>query len=124
MSSVTTVITPSANVAHRVCVHLSGGILHHDRHHHLYFCAGAHKRDRLLRSIGASKRDIYRVFNAETLTIGLYLRRPGHPVTLLLCIPANALIKNLTGISNVALLPAAGAVILVLISMLLTFIAA
>ena len=77
----------------------------------------------ILRSIGASKRDISRVFNAETITIGFISGALGILVTLLLCIPANAIIKHLTGISNVALLPAAGAVILVIISMLLTFIA-
>ena len=77
----------------------------------------------ILRSIGASKRDISRVFNAETITIGFISGALGILVTLLLCIPANAVIKHLTGIANVALLPAAGAVILVIISMLLTFIA-
>ena len=77
----------------------------------------------ILRSIGASKRDISRVFNAETITIGFISGALGILVTLLLCLPANAIIRHLTGISNVALLPAAGAVILVIISMLLTFIA-
>ncbi|MCF0120956.1 MAG: FtsX-like permease family protein, partial [Oscillospiraceae bacterium] len=77
----------------------------------------------ILRSIGASKRDISRVFNAETVTIGFIAGALGIIVTVLLCIPANAIIKNLTGISNVALLPAAGAAALVIISMLLTFVA-
>jgi putative ABC transport system permease protein len=63
------------------------------------------------------------VFNAETLIIGFVAGAIGIGVTLLLCLPANAIIKNLAGISGVAKLPWAGAVILVCISMLLTFIA-
>ena len=77
----------------------------------------------VLRSIGASKKDVSRIFNAETLIEGFVSGALGIIVTLLLCIPANAIIKNLTSISNVAQLPAAGAVILVVISMLLTLIA-
>lgn len=77
----------------------------------------------VLRSIGASKKDVSRIFNAETLIEGFVSGVLGIIVTLLLCIPANAIIKNLTTISNVAQLPAAGAVILVIISMLLTLIA-
>lgn len=77
----------------------------------------------VLRSIGASKKDVSRIFNAETLIEGFVSGALGIIVTLLLCIPANAIIKNLTTISNVAQLPAAGAVILVIISMLLTLIA-
>ena len=77
----------------------------------------------ILRSIGASKRDISRVFNAETLTVGFVSGMLGILVTVLLCIPVNMLIKALANISNVAQLPWAGGVILVAISMLLTFIA-
>lgn len=77
----------------------------------------------VLRSIGASKKDVSRIFNAETLIEGFVSGALGIIVTLLLCIPANAIIKNLTTISNVAQLPAAGAVILVIISILLTLIA-
>ena len=77
----------------------------------------------ILRSIGASKRDISRVFNAEALLIGFVAGALGILVTLLLCIPANAIILNLTEISNLAKLPPIGGVILVLISMLLSFIA-
>jgi putative ABC transport system permease protein len=77
----------------------------------------------ILRAIGASKKDVSRVFNAETLIIGFVAGAIGIGVTLLLCLPANAIIKNLAGISGVAKLPWAGAVILVCISMLLTFIA-
>jgi putative ABC transport system permease protein len=77
----------------------------------------------VLRSIGASKRDISRVFNAETLIIGFSAGLLGIVITALLCIPANAIVLHLTDIPNVALLPSTGAVALVLISMFLTFIA-
>ena len=77
----------------------------------------------VLRSIGASKKDVSRIFNAETLIDGFVSGALGIVVTLLLCIPANALIKHLTDISNVAQLPVAGGVILIIISMFLTFIA-
>ena len=77
----------------------------------------------VLRSIGASKKDVSRIFYAETLIEGFVSGALGIVVTLLLCIPANALIKHLTDISNVAQLPIAGGVILIIISMFLTFIA-
>lgn len=77
----------------------------------------------VLRSVGASKKDVSRIFNAETLIEGFVSGALGIVVTLLLCIPANALIKHLTDISNVAQLPVAGGVILIIISMFLTFIA-
>ena len=77
----------------------------------------------VLRSIGASKKDVSRIFNAETLIEGFVSGALGIVVTLLLCIPANALIKHLTDISKVAQLPVAGGVILIIISMFLTFIA-
>ncbi len=77
----------------------------------------------VLRSIGASKKDVSRVFNAETLIEGFVSGAMGIIITLILCIPANAVIKNVTDISNVAQLPVAGAVILVIVSMLLTTIA-
>lgn len=77
----------------------------------------------VLRSIGASKKDVSRVFNAETLIEGFVSGAMGIIITLILCIPANAVIKNVTDISNVAQLPVAGAVLLVIISMLLTTIA-
>ncbi len=77
----------------------------------------------ILRSIGASKRDISRVFNAETLTIGLGAGLFGIGLTLLLILPINSIIRHLTGLSGVAQLPIAGGVILIGISMLLTFIA-
>lgn len=77
----------------------------------------------ILRSIGASKKDISRVFNAETLLIGLVAGLIGIGITLLLLIPINMIIKSLSGISGIATLPVVGAIILVAISMLLTFIA-
>lgn len=77
----------------------------------------------ILRSIGASKRDISRVFNAETLIIGFSAGMIGILVTVLLDIPINLIIEHLADIKGVAKLPVAGAVILVIISMLLTVIA-
>ena len=77
----------------------------------------------ILRSIGASKRDISRVFNAETLIIGFTAGAIGVGTTALLCIPANIIIKNVTGISGVAALPLLGGAALVIVSMVLTFIA-
>lgn len=77
----------------------------------------------ILRSIGASKRDISRVFNAETLIVGFVAGMIGILATVLLNIPINIIIEAVGGIKNVAHLPVGGAVILVAISMLLTFIA-
>ena len=78
----------------------------------------------ILRAIGASKKDVSRVFNAETFIIGLIAGVLGIVITLLLCIPTNAIIYALTGFANVkAVLPPVAAVILVLISMGLTMIA-
>ncbi len=77
----------------------------------------------ILRAMGASKRDISNVFNAETLIVGFSAGVIGIGVTLLLNIPINIIIENITGIANVALLPWQGGVILVVISMLLTLIA-
>ena len=77
----------------------------------------------ILRAIGASKKDISRVFNAETFIEGLIAGVMGILITLLLTIPINIIIKNLSGISNVAILPIGGAIILVIISILLTTIA-
>lgn len=77
----------------------------------------------ILRAIGASKKDISRVFNAETLIIGLAAGVIGIGVTLLLCIPINAIIKAVAGVSGIASLPIAGGIILVAISVILTVIA-
>ena len=77
----------------------------------------------ILRAIGASKKDISRVFNAETLIEGLTAGVLGILVTLLLNIPINIIIKNVANISNVSILPLDGAIILIIISVLLTVIA-
>ena len=77
----------------------------------------------ILRSIGASKKDISRVFNAETFIIGLVAGILGIVVTLLLNIPINIIIKSITDIPNLASLPVVGGIILVAISMILTIIA-
>ena len=77
----------------------------------------------ILRSIGASRKDISRVFNAETLIIGFAAGAIGIGVTLLLVLLVNIILQGVTGITGIAQLPPAGAVILVLISMALTLIA-
>ena len=77
----------------------------------------------ILRAMGASKRDISNVFNAETIIIGLFAGAIGIGITLLLLIPINAIIKAITTIGGLAVLPTAGGIALVVISVLLTFIA-
>ena len=77
----------------------------------------------ILRAIGASKKDISRVFNAETIIEGLIAGILGVGITALLCIPASAIIEVLFDVPNVAQLPIGAAVVLVLISVFLTFIA-
>ncbi len=78
----------------------------------------------ILRAIGASKRDISRVFNAETLIIGFAAGAIGILTTVLLCLPINAILKAVTDMSNIkAVLPVGAAFILVAISMGLTLIA-
>lgn len=77
----------------------------------------------ILRAIGASKKDVTRVFNAETLIVGLAAGLIGIGVTELLCIPINIIIENLTDMANIASLPWQGGVILVTISVVLTMIA-
>ena len=78
----------------------------------------------ILRAVGASKRDVSRVFNAETLIVGLGAGLIGIGVTLLLLLPINAILLHFTGIAGLkAALPVQGAVILVVISALLTIIA-
>ena len=77
----------------------------------------------ILRSIGASKKDVSRVFNAETLIIGLVAGVLGIGVTLLLNIPINIIIESIVNISTIATLPVVGGIILVVISVLLTIIA-
>jgi len=77
----------------------------------------------VLRSVGASKRDIKHVFTAESFIIGLTSGVFGILITLLFIIPINILLKSFTGIAGLASLPVLGAVILISISVVLTFIA-
>lgn len=77
----------------------------------------------ILRAIGTSKKDISRVFNAETFIIGLISGLIGIGVTVLLSIPINSLIYSLTGVVVNVSLPFGAGVILVVISMFLTIIA-
>ena len=77
----------------------------------------------ILRAIGASKKDISRVFNAETLIEGLTAGVMGILVTLILNIPINIIIKNIVNISNISVLPVDGAIILIIISVILTVLA-
>lgn len=77
----------------------------------------------ILRAIGASKKDISRVFNAETFIIGLIAGLMGIGITLLLNIPINIIIKNITDVSGLSKLPIGGAIVLIMISMILTVIA-
>ncbi|MFR1434427.1 MAG: ABC transporter permease [Acutalibacteraceae bacterium] len=78
----------------------------------------------ILRAIGASKRDVSSLFNAETMIIGFSSGLLGVLVTCLLCLPINAIIQALTGISTIrAFLPLPAAVVLILISIALTLIA-
>ena len=77
----------------------------------------------ILRAIGASKRDVSSMFNAETLIIGFASGLLGVVVTYVLCIPINFILNVLTGIPNLkAILPVPAAIILVFISMSLTLI--
>ena len=77
----------------------------------------------ILRAIGASKKDVSRVFNAETLIVGASAGVMGILVTVILNIPINAIIGHLAGVKNLSVLPIGGAVILVIISIVLTIIA-
>ena len=77
----------------------------------------------ILRSIGASKRDVSRVFNAETLTVGFVAGALGIFVTVVLDMIASVILEAITDIGGLAALPWQGAVILIVISMVLTFIA-
>ena len=77
----------------------------------------------ILRSIGASKKDISRVFNAETLMEGLASGVLGIVVTILLNIPINIIIKGIVDIKKLSVLPVNGAIILIIISTVLTMIA-
>lgn len=77
----------------------------------------------ILRSIGASKKDITRVFNAETFLIGLISGVLGILITLVLNIPICMVVENMTGVSHIAKLPVNGAVFLIFIDLVLTILA-
>ncbi len=76
----------------------------------------------ILRSIGASKKDISRVFNAETFIIGLFSGLIGIGVTVLLNIPISKVIEGFINVAGVSALPWKGGVVLVVISVILTLI--
>ncbi len=77
----------------------------------------------ILRAIGASKRDVSGLFNAETVIVGFASGLLGVIITYLLCIPINLILHALTGIANLnAILPVAAAIVLVFISVCLTLI--
>ncbi len=76
----------------------------------------------ILRSLGARKKDITRVFNAETFIVGLASGLLGIGIALILIVPINKLIKNLTELPNVALLNPIHALILIIVSLTLTVI--
>lgn len=77
----------------------------------------------ILRAIGASKKDISRVFNAETFIVGLISGLLGIGITILLTFPINSMIYAITGVSVTTMVPPEAGVILVIISMVLTIIA-
>ena len=77
----------------------------------------------ILRAIGASRSNISQVFNAETILEGLTAGIMGVGVTAILCIPASAIVESLTSVPNLAALPPIAALVLVCISVFLTFIA-
>lgn len=77
----------------------------------------------VLRSVGASKRDVKRVFTAENFIIGLASGVFGILISLILTIPINIVLNHYTGLGAIATLPVLGALILVLISIFLTWIA-
>jgi putative ABC transport system permease protein len=77
----------------------------------------------ILRAIGASKKHVSRVSNAETLIVGLGAGLLGVLITVILNIPINVIIKALTDVSGISKLPLGGAIVLVLISTVLTMIA-
>ena len=76
----------------------------------------------ILRALGARKKDITRVFNAETFIIGIFSGVLGVVIAYFLTIPTNIIIENLSGLDNVAKLNIVHAIILIIISLTLTVI--
>jgi ABC-type antimicrobial peptide transport system permease subunit len=77
----------------------------------------------VLRSLGASKGDVSKIFNAETFIVGLASGVSAIVITLLLCIPINAIVQSLLGVENIALLPLEYSIMLIAISVVLTLLA-
>lgn len=77
----------------------------------------------ILRAVGASKSDISHVFNAETFIEGLISGIFGIGITLLLCIPINIIIEHLINVGGLASLPFTGAILLIILSVILTLVA-
>lgn len=77
----------------------------------------------ILRAVGASKNDISHVFNAETFIEGLISGIFGIGITLLLCIPINIIIEHLINVDGLASLPFTGAILLIILSVILTLVA-
>ncbi len=77
----------------------------------------------ILRAIGASKKDVSRVFKAETIIEGLIAGGLGIGITLLICAPVNMIVKSLAKIDKIASLPMGSAVVLIILSVILTVIA-
>lgn len=77
----------------------------------------------IMRAVGARKKDISRIFNAEALLIGLAAGLVGVLFTYLLCIPATLIVSSFVGSTFTVVLPIQSAILLILLSMLLTFIA-
>ena len=77
----------------------------------------------ILRAIGASKKDVTRVFKAETIIEGFVAGAMGIIVTILLCFPINKIVNSLTNVNNIAKLPILGGIVLIIISVLLTLVA-
>ena len=77
----------------------------------------------ILRAMGASKRDVRRVFNAETFIVGLIAGLIGVGITVLLNLPISMIVQHYTDVANIAVLPWQGGAILVAINLVLTMLA-
>ena len=76
----------------------------------------------ILKALGARNKDVSRVFNAETFIIGMFSGIIGIIIALILCIPANAIIEDLTTLKGVAQLNPLHALVLLIVSVSLTLI--
>ena len=123
LSSVTSVVNIISYVLIAFCICITHCIKYHDWYHYVYFSIERTKEIGILRSIGASKKDITRVFNAETFIIGLISGVLGILITLVLNVPISVVVENMTGVSHIAKLPVNGAVFLIFIDLVLTILA-